>query len=57
MSKKVATYPYMITHDGRIYLRTGKTGTNIASGKPVVEMEAIDRSRIWVDARDNVYPE
>ena len=57
MTTKAKTYPYFLTHDGRAYLRTGKTGHRIDSGEPVVEMEAPDHSRIWVDANDNVYPE
>jgi hypothetical protein len=57
MTTKTKTYSYFLTHDGRAYVRTGKTGHRIDSGEPVVEMQARDHSRIWVDARDNVYPE
>lgn len=47
----------MNANDGRAYCRTGKTGQRIGTGKPVVEMQAPDASRIWVDADNTVYPE
>lgn len=51
----------MIQHDGKFFFRTGKTGTNNASGIAVVEMRAaldniddrlwasVDATRIWED--------
>ena len=58
MTSKTKTYPYFLCHDdGRAYCRTGKTGQRIDSGEPVVEMQAPDGNRIWVDANNTVYPE
>ena len=42
------SWPYTIKVDGMTYYQTGRTGINIESGKPAVEYEAEDASRVWV---------
>lgn len=39
------------THKGTAYYRTGKVGTNLRTGNLVIEMEAANAARIWVDAK------
>lgn len=39
------------THKGSTYYATGKRGNNRLTGAEVVEMEAMDAARIWVDAK------
>lgn len=40
--------PLLVEHDGRGYARTGRTGTNVATGLPVHEMATEFDRRIWI---------
>jgi hypothetical protein len=42
--------PILVEHDGRGYARTGRTGTNIATGLPVHEMATEFDRRVWITA-------
>jgi hypothetical protein len=60
----MAEEPFEAVHQGRTYHRTGKTGTNIATGKRVVEMSChytendIDyEDRIWVADDGEIFPD
>lgn len=54
----VTDCPRAVEHDGRRYVWTGKIGRRIGGPSVwVVEMEADDGSRVWVDARGDVYPD
>ncbi len=52
-----AGHPRTIVHEGRIYRWTGKVGTNIATGLPVVELEDDAADRIWAAADGTVFPD
>lgn len=56
--------PFEAVHQGRTYHRTGKTGTDIATGKRVIEMSChysendIDyEDRIWVADDGEIFPD
>lgn len=57
MTTETETFAVAVTHNGQDYYSTGKTGTNIRSGKRVAEMEAGDCSRVWVALDGQVFPE
>ena len=40
--------PVEVTHDGKTYCYTGKTGTNVKTGLPVREMATADDARLWI---------
>ncbi len=49
--------PRTVTHKGRTFQRTGKFGTNRATGVPSAEYGAEDGSRVWRDASGTVREE
>ncbi len=56
--------PIEATYQGLTYYRTGKTGTNIATGKPVTEMschyteDGVNyEARIWVADDGEIFPD
>jgi len=54
----VAKCPRDVRHDGRDHAWTGKIGQRISDPRIwVIELEADDCSRIWVDAAGRIYPD
>lgn len=45
----VSGFPDAVTHKGKQFYATGKTGRNNATGEQVAEYEASDGSRIWAN--------
>lgn len=50
-------FPGEVTFQGRPYYSTTKQGTNAKTGKPSMEYEAEDKSRVWRDIDGNVVME
>ena len=40
--------PVEVTHDGKTYSYTGKSGSNLKTGLPVREMATADDARLWI---------
>jgi hypothetical protein len=40
--------PYRVDYEGREYWSTGKSGNNIKTGKPSIEMATEDDQRLWI---------
>lgn len=57
MTNQTNEFPCTISHNGMDYSSTGKTGTNIKTGKHVAEMEAEDASRVWIALDGSVFAE
>jgi hypothetical protein len=52
-------WPASLKHEGKTYLRTGKTGTSVSTGQPSAEYEAASGlpHRVWLRADGTVRDE
>jgi hypothetical protein len=50
MNKNQTRFPPIVNHDGKLYVRTGKTGRRFVDGIWSCEYEADDASRLWLGA-------
>ena len=53
----VVKWPHRVQHDGKTFFRTGKRGTDRASGLPSTEYESENGERVWRNAEGVVRAE
>ena len=48
--------PVLVRHNGRAYLRTGKTGTDRVTGRCTAEYADENDARLWRDSEGQITP-